>query len=206
MAEEVEDNSHKEEEVFDVLEMPLLFDKYDMSEVEIRDPGLKRYINLKPELVPHSSGSQSNKRFCKEEVSLIERLINSLMRTRKYTGKKTKAYNVLKDAFDDIHKRTGKNPVQILVQAIENSAPREETTQITYGGISVPKSVDVSPYRRLSLALGNNAKAAVKATYKSNKGIAACLAEELIKASKGDRNSFAVARKDEMERMAQSAR
>ncbi len=196
----------KEESVFDTLEMPLLFDKYDMSEVVVKDPGLKRYINLQPILVPHSGGSYANKRFGKEEVSIIERLISSMMRGEKYTGKKTKAYNAVKEGFDIIHERTKQNPVQILVRAIENSAPKEETTQITYGGISVPKAVDVSPWRRLSIALGNNAKGAVKASYKNDKSIAACLADELIKASNNDRNSFGVSRKDEMERMAQSAR
>ncbi len=200
------DEKQDEEDMFDTLEMPLLFDKYDMSEVVVNDPGLKRYINLQPILVPHSGGSYANKRFGKEEVSIIERLINSMMRTENYTGKKTKAYNAVKDAFDIIHDRTEKNPVQILVRAIENSAPKEETTQITYGGISVPKAVDVAPWRRLSIALSNNAKGAVKASFKNNKNVGACLADELIKASNKDRNAFAVSRKDEMERMAQSAR
>ncbi|MFO8110801.1 MAG: 30S ribosomal protein S7 [Thermoplasmata archaeon] len=186
--------------------MPLLFDRYDLSEVVVNDPGLKRYINLQPILVPHSGGSHANKRFGKEEVSIIERLISSMMRTERYTGKKTKAYNTVKEAFDIIHEKTNKNPAQILVRAIENSAPKEETTQITYGGISVPKAVDVSPWRRLSIALGNNAKGSVKASFKNKKGIATCLADELIKAANGDRNAFAVSRKDEMERMAQSAR
>ncbi len=199
------DNSD-EEDIFDTLEMPLLFDKYDMREVVVKDPGLKRYINLQPMLVPHSGGSFANKRFGKEEVSIIERLISSMMRGGRYTGKKTKAYKIIKESFDIINQKTDKNPVQILVEAIENSAPKEETTQITYGGISVPKAVDVSPWRRLSIALGNNAKGAIKASYKNKKGIAVCLAEELIKTANGDRNSFAVSRKDEMERMAQSAR
>ncbi len=200
------DSDGGQESIFDKLEMPLLFDKYDLSEVVVNDPGLRRYINLQPILVPHSGGSYANKRFGKEEVSIIERLICSMMRTERYTGKKTMAYKTVKDAFDIIHKKTNENPVQVLIRAIENSAPKEETTQITYGGISVPKAVDVSPWRRLSLALGNNAKGAVKSSYKSKKGIAACLAEELIKAANGDRNAFAVNRKDEMERMAQSAR
>ncbi|MFW6040687.1 MAG: 30S ribosomal protein S7 [Thermoplasmatota archaeon] len=196
----------KREHLYENLDMPLLFDKYDMKEVEVRDPGLKKYINLLPILVPHSGGSFSNKRFGNEEVSLIERLINSMMRSEKFTGKKTKCYNAVREAMDIIHKRTKKNPVQILVDAIENSAPREETTQITYGGISVPKAVDVSPCRRLSIAIANNTKGAVKASYKNKKNISECLADELIKASNGDRNSYAISKKEEMERMAQSAR
>ncbi|MGM0405382.1 MAG: 30S ribosomal protein S7 [Thermoplasmatota archaeon] len=186
--------------------MPLLFDKYDMKDVEVTDPGLKKYINLLPILVPHSGGTHSNERFGNQEVSIIEKLINSLMRRQEYTGKKTKSYNTIKDAMDIIHEKTGKNPVQILVDAIEHSAPKEETTQITYGGISVPKAVDVSPIRRLSIAVGNNTKGAVKASYKNKKDIAQCLAEELMKAANKDRNSYAVSKKEEIERMAQSAR
>lgn len=202
----ITDGPKKREELFEDLEMPLLFGKYDMKEVEVTDPGLKRYINLIPILLPHSGGTHSNERFGSLEVSIIEKLINNLMRSEEYTGKKTKCYNNVKEAMDKIHDKTEKNPVQIMVEAIENSAPREETTQITYGGISVPKAVDVSPMRRLSIALRNNTKGAIKASYKNSKDIAECLAEEMMKASNGDRDSFGVSKKEEMERMAQSAR
>lgn len=196
----------KKERLYENLDMPLLFDKYDMKEVEVNDPGLDRYIDLLPVLLPHSGGKHANKKFKKEEISIIERVINNMMRTEEFTGKKLKAYNAVKDAMDIIHERTEKNPVQILVDAIENSAPREETTQITYGGISVPKAVDVSPCRRISLALSKITQGAVKASYKNPKNISTCLAEELIKASRKDRDSFGVSKKEETERMAASAR
>lgn len=212
MAEEGNEEQNMTEEqrdrerLYEKLDMPLLFDKYDMKEVEVQDPGLERYINLLPILVPHSGGTHAKKRFEKEKISIIERLINHVMRTEDYTGKKMKSYNAVKDAMDEIHERTDDNPVQILVRAIENSAPREETTQITYGGISVPKAVDVSPCRRISLALSKLAQGAVSASYKNNKDISICLAEEIIKASRGDRDSYAVNKKEETERMAASAR
>ncbi len=207
--EETEDEEtvdQNREKLYESLDMPLLFDKYDMKEVEVDDPGLERYINLLPILLPHSGGTHANKRFKKEEVSIIERLINHMMRTEDFTGKKLKAYNAVKDAMDIIHDRTDNNPVQVLVDAIENSAPREETTQITYGGISVPKAVDVSPCRRISLALSKISQGAVKASYKNKKDISTCLAEELIMASRKDKNSFGVSKKEETERMAASAR
>lgn len=209
MAEDSENGaavSKDKEEVFETLEMPSLFGKYDMEEVKVTDPGLKRYINILPILLPHSGGTHGNQRFGTMGVSIIERLINAMMRTNEFTGKKTKAYNIVKDSMDIIDERAGRNPVQVLVEAVENSAPREETTQITYGGISVPKAVDVSPSRRVSIAISNNAKGAVKAAYKNDKGVAVCLAEELLKASDGERDSFGVSKKEEMERMAQSAR
>ncbi len=203
---ELAQDEEDREELYEKLDMPLLFDKYDMKEVEIEDVGLERYINLLPVLVPHSGGDHATKRFEKEKISIIERLINHLMRTEDYTGKKMKSYNAVKDAMAVIHERTENNPVQVLVRAIENSAPREETTQITYGGISVPKAVDVSPCRRISLAMSNLTKGSVKATYKNTDDISICLAEELIKASRGNRDSFGVSKKEETERMAASAR
>ncbi|MEF8835545.1 MAG: 30S ribosomal protein S7 [Candidatus Thermoplasmatota archaeon] len=204
--EEQETVKRDREKLYESLDMPLLFGKYDMKEVEVDDPGLEKYIDLLPILLPHSGGTHANKRFKKEEISIIERLINNMMRNEDFTGKKLKAYNVVRDALDVIYERTEKNPVQILVDAIENSAPREETTQITYGGISVPKAVDVSPCRRISLALSKISQGAVKASYKNKKDISTCLAEELIMASRKDKNSFGVSKKEETERMAASAR
>ncbi len=204
--EKKEDDQKVGKGVFDTLEMPLLFGKYDMKEVKITDPGLKRYINLTPILVPHSGGQHGNKKFGSSEVSIIELLINAMMRTQKYTGKKMKAYKTVINAMKIINERTEENPVQIFIKAIEHSSPKEETTQIRYGGISVPKAVDVSPSRRISIALSNNAKGAVKSSYKNKRNIAECLANELMNAAKGEKTSFAVSRKEEMERMAQSAR
>ncbi|MEF8832373.1 MAG: 30S ribosomal protein S7 [Candidatus Thermoplasmatota archaeon] len=204
--EEQETVKKDREKLYESLDMPLLFGKYDMKEVGVDDPGLEKYIDLLPILLPHSGGTHANKRFKKEEISIIERLINNMMRNEDFTGKKLKAYNVVRDALDVIYERTEKNPVQILVDAIENSAPREETTQITYGGISVPKAVDVSPCRRISLALSKISQGAVKASYKNKKDISTCLAEELIMASRKDKNSFGVSKKEETERMAASAR
>ena len=128
------------------------------------------------------------------------------MRTENYNGKKIKAYKVVRDAFDIIDKKLKKNPMQVLIDAIQNSAPIEETTRLRFGGINVPKAVDVSPQRRLDVALRNICMGATSASYKNAKGIEACLADEIIKASKNDVASFAVAKKNDVERVAKSAR
>ena len=128
------------------------------------------------------------------------------MRTENYNGKKTKSYKVVRDAFEIIDKRTKKNPMQVLVDAIQNAAPKEETTRLRFGGISVPKAVDVAPQRRLDIAIRNICTGVVNSTYKNKKSIEKCLAEELIKASKNDVASFAVAKKNDAERIAKSAR
>ncbi|MBO6084291.1 MAG: 30S ribosomal protein S7, partial [Candidatus Methanomethylophilaceae archaeon] len=110
------------------------------------------------------------------------------------------------DAFDIVASRTKKNPIQVLIDGLENAAPREEVTRLQFGGISVPKAVDVAPQRRLDIALRNLSSGVVAASSKNKKPISMCLAEEIILASKGDMTSYSVAKKEEIERVAQSAR
>lgn len=184
----------------------LIFGKYDPTEVIVNDGGLAKYIDLTPTNVPHSGGKHANRWFGKSKLSIVERLINNIMRTEKYTGKKLKAYKAVADAFDIVAQRTKANPIQILVQGLENAAPREEVTRLQFGGISVPKAVDISPQRRLDIALRNMSRGVVAASSKNKKPIAQCLADEIILASKGDMTSFAVSKKEETERVAQSAR
>ena len=183
-----------------------VFGKYDTTEIVINDAGLAKYIDLNPTSVPHSGGKHANKWFGKSNLSIVERLINNIMRTEKYTGKKLKAYKAVSDAFDIIAAKTKKNPVQVLVEALENAAPREEVTRLQFGGISVPKAVDISPQRRLDIALRNVSSGVVAASAKNKKTIQDCLADEIMLAAKGDMTSFAVAKKEETERVAQSAR
>lgn len=183
-----------------------VFGKYDTTEIVINDAGLAKYIDLNSTSVPHSGGKHANRWFGKSNLSIVERLINNIMRTEKYTGKKLKAYKAVSDAFDIIAAKTKKNPVQVLVEALENAAPREEVTRLQFGGISVPKAVDISPQRRLDIALRNVSSGVVAASAKNKKTIQDCLADEIMLAAKGDMTSFSVAKKEETERVAQSAR
>lgn len=179
--------------------------KYDMSSVKIEDKGLERYINLDTENI-YFGGVYSNKVFAKSKTPLVERLINNIMRTEQYNGKKIKAYKVVKAAFEIIDKKTKSNPMQVFIDALQNTAPKEETTRLRFGGISVPKAVDIAPQRRLDIALRNICQGSVNASHKNKKSIEACLADEIIKASKNDVASFAVAKKNDIERVAKSAR
>ena len=179
--------------------------KYDMSKVKIEDKGLERYINLDIENI-YLGAVFSNRMFAKAKVPIIERLINNIMRTEKYNGKKIKAYKVVKTSLEIIEKKTKTNPIQVIVNALENASPKEETTRLRFGGILVPKAVDTSPQRRLDVALRNICSGAVNASHKNKKSIEACLADEIMKAAKNDVASFAVARKNDIERVAKSAR
>ena len=179
--------------------------KYDMDSIKIEDKGLERYINLEAENI-YLGGVFSNKLFAKSKLPIVERLINNIMRTERYNGKKLKAYKVVKGAFEIIDKKTKSNPMQIFIDALQNSAPKEETTRLRFGGISVPKAVDVAPQRRLDIAIRNICKGSVNASHKNKKTMELCLADELIKAAKNDVASFAVAKKNDVERVAKSAR
>lgn len=189
-----------------VLPKTPLFGKYDMDGIEVRDPGLIRYIKLELIGLPHSSARHANKRFAKQKTNVVERLINNCMRSEVYNGKKGKAYKVVEDAFARVAEKTKDNPVQIFVKALENAAPREEVTRLRYGGINVPKAVDVAPQRRLDIAIRNIAKGGLAGSHKSTKYAGDCLADEIMKAAKNDQSSFAVGKRDELERVAKSAR
>jgi small subunit ribosomal protein S7 len=192
----------------------LLFNRWDFKEVKVTDPGLENVISLKPMLVPISFGRHEHKRFGKAEVNIVERLVNSIMHfgkryaknTGRMGGKKARAINIVKTAFDIIHLRTGKNPIQVLVKAIENASPNEDTTRIIYGGVVYHVSVDVSPVRRVDLALRFISEGARLAAYSSIKTIEEALADEIILAANNDANSYAIKKKNEQERIAMASR
>jgi small subunit ribosomal protein S7 len=130
-----------------------LFGKWSFEEIEVKNPGLQRYISLKPIHTPHSMGRHEHGRFHKANVNIVERFVNNLMRPGSSAGKKARAINLVRNAFEIIHLRTGQNPIQVLIQAVENSAPCEDTTRISYGGVVYHLAVDISPLRRVDIAL-----------------------------------------------------
>jgi small subunit ribosomal protein S7 len=183
-----------------------VFGLWNCSEIEVKDVSLVRYINLTERLVPHSAGRHEHKRFHKSYVHVIERLANKLMSPGKNTGKKILALNIVKSAFQIIELKTSSNPIQVLVDAIINCAPREETTRISYGGIVYHTAVDSAPQRRVDVALRLLAKAVRSASFNSIRSIDEILAEQLIQASTNNPNSAAIKRKQDIERVALSAR
>lgn len=194
-----------------------LFDTWDTSGIKVEDKGLENYINLKQVLVPRSSGRNVKIRFHKSYYNIVERLMNKLDgaghrgKKHKYSsghnpGKSVKHYNLIFKALKVIEERLKKNPVGVLVKAIENAAPREEITTIEYGGARYPKSVECSPQRRIDLALRSMVQGAYSKSF--NKKIKAyeALAGEIINAYNSSNQSNAIAKKLELERQADSAR
>ena len=193
-----------------------IFDLWDISEVKVEDLGLQSAINLKPKLILKEQGRNVVK-YGQLKVNVVERLINKIAvgghRGKKHkieightTGKFTKNANMVIEAFKIIEKRTNSNPVQVLVKAIENAAPRDEVTTIEYGGARYPQAVDVSPLRRVNLALKHLVHGASDKAFGKKKKLFQALADEIIMASENNGESFALKKKNESEKQADSAR
>lgn len=197
-----------------------LFDKYSYDGIVVNDPSLQKYLSLKPLALPHTFARHANKPFAKAQVNIVERLANKLMRGGtgekisgriirthgKLQGKKTKVLKIIEEAFDSIAKTTSKNPIQVLIQALEKVAPREDITRVRFGGVAYQVAVDISAQRRLDLGLHNLAIGAILASFDKKTTLAEALANEIVLAAKNDANSYALKRRNENERMAKSAR
>jgi len=183
-----------------------VFNTWGTDGIEVSDPGLEKYLSVKPTLYPHSGGRHEHKRFRKSSINIVERLVNNMMRPGRSGGKKTKAIGIVRNAFDIISLKTGKNPVEIFVKAVENTSPAEDVTRIAYGGIVYPISIDIAPLRRIDIALRFMTDGARQATFSNPKTIDECLAEEITYAAQRDNRSFAVRKRDEMERVALASR
>ncbi|KAG7225460.1 hypothetical protein INR49_027454 [Caranx melampygus] len=186
-----------------------LFGKWSTDDVQINDISLQDYIAVKEKYakyLPHSGGRYAAKRFRKAQCPIVERLTNSMMMHGRNNGKKLMTVRIVKHAFEIIHLLTGENPLQVLVNAIINSGPREDSTRIGRAGTVRRQAVDVSPLRRVNQAIWLLCTGAREAAFRNIKTIAECLADELINAAKGSSNSYAIKKKDELERVAKSNR
>ena len=218
MEEEIQETQTIEEKKEDSGLLPKfkLFDKYDLSGIEIQDIGLKNAINIEPRLIVRSEGRHAEK-LGQVKVNIIERLINRMYvaahRGKKHkievghiTGQYSKTTKTVLEALNIIEKRKKENPVKVFVQAIENCAPRDEVTAVEYGGARYPQAVDVSPIRRVNIALRNIAHGASDKAFGKKKSLAQGLAEEIVLAADANGESSAFRRKNEMEKQADSAR
>uniref|UniRef100_A0A915J179 Ribosomal protein S7 domain-containing protein n=1 Tax=Romanomermis culicivorax TaxID=13658 RepID=A0A915J179_ROMCU len=186
-----------------------LFGRWTLDTIDVNDMSLVDYIAVKDKhakYLPHSAGRYQVKRFRKAQCPVVERLVCSLMMHGRNNGKKLMTMRIVKNAFEIIHLLTGENPVQILVNAIINSGPREDSTRIGRAGTVRRQAVDVSPLRRVNQAIWLLCTGAREAAFRNVKTIAECLADELINAAKGSSNSYAIKKKDELERVAKSNR
>ena len=193
-----------------------IFGLWTTDEINVEDPGLKRVINLDVKLLLKSHG-RARKEFSKAKVNIVERLINLLQvpgsRGKKHriitswnTGKYQRNAKIVIDAFKIIEKKTGKNPIGVFVKAIQNSAPRDEITAIEYGGARYPQAVDVSPMRRVNLVLRFLVHGSYDKAFNKKANITESLAKEIMLAADGSTESFAMQKRNDLEKQADAAR
>ncbi len=198
-------------------EMFKLFDMYDVSEIKVKDPALQPYMTLKPKLLVKSYGRRNLEHLGNVKINIVERLANRLavpghvgkkhkIITSWSSGKYSRNMGTLLRAFKIIEEKTKQNPVAVLVSAIERGSPRDEITVIEQAGARYPQSVDCSPIRRINLALRWMVQGAYAKAFGKKKKMAESLAEEIMKASEGNMESYTVSKRNEVEKQADSAR
>ncbi len=193
------------------------FGRWDASEVEVNDDGLLRYINLENIRAPRSRGRHVEKQFYKADVPIVERLLDRmyvaghrgkkhLITSGRNTGSSQKLWKVIEDAFEIIEDETGENPIQVLVDAIEQSSPKEEVVTYQRGGVRARKAVLVAPQRRVDLALRLLVQGSYENRLTESDTAAETLAAEIMKAAEGESDVRAVREKERREREAEGAR
>ncbi|MBI2084252.1 MAG: 30S ribosomal protein S7 [Candidatus Aenigmarchaeota archaeon] len=195
-----------------------IFDKWDVSGIQVNDTGLKNYINFSPRLVPKSSGRLSRQQFYKSKMNIVERLIMKMMvpghKGRKHlitsgrvVGRYVTTYRIVKEAFDKIYERTKINPIEVLVRAIENAALREEIAGYQVGGIIVRRAVITAPQRRVDIALKIITQAAYKKAFGKKETMVDALANEIMATyNRDNQKSDAIRERERIEKEAEGAR
>jgi len=193
------------------------FNRWSLADVTVSDQGLIKYLNLDPRYVPKTGSRYAKDRFHKSKVFIVERLINKLMipghKAKKHkmssghcTGKAQTAYDIVEQALGKIEARTKTNPIQVLVKAIENAAPREEIITIEYGGARYPKAVECAPQRRIDYALRQMVQGVYAKCFNKKKSVVDALTDEILAAHSLSPTSAAIAKKVEVERQADASR
>lgn len=197
-----------------------VFNTWSPEGVVVKNIALRDYISIRPLLVPKTGGKFADQRFWKAKYHIIERLINHIQvaghkrkkhhkSSGKNTGKTTTVYNIVKQAFKEIQNKTKQNPLQVLVDAIENTCPRQGIITIEYGGVRYPKAVDLSPLKRVDLSirwLAQQAFHSSSTSKKPHKRMYQVLADELTLAAKADQNSAIIKKKIELEKQAAASK
>ncbi len=194
-----------------------LFNKWSFSGIVVEDIGLKNYINVEPILIPRTNGYYHNTPFYKSKINIVERFMNRLQVTghkgKKHkmtsghnTGKATTISNIVFEVFNEIERKTKKNPIGVFVKAIENAAPREEVITIERSGARYAQAVDIAPQRRVDLVLRFIAQGAAQKAFNKSKSLKEALVEDILDCYELTGASMAMSKRNEIEKMAAAAK
>ncbi len=126
---------------------------------------------------------------------VVTKLINTIM----LDGKKGTAQTILYEAFDIVKEKTGKDPLEVFNQAMENIKPQLEVKSRRVGGSNYQVPIEVSPARSQALGLRWLVKYARE---RNGKGMAINLANEIMDAAEG--TGAAVKKREDTHRMAEA--
>ncbi len=128
---------------------------------------------------------------------IVTRLINNIM----LDGKKGVAQKIVYGAFDIINEKTGKNPLEVFDQAMENVMPQLEVKAVRKGGATYQVPFEVRPERKLTLGLR---WLTVYSRTRSEKTMKERLAAEILDAVNGA--GGAAKKRDDTHKMAEANR
>ncbi len=126
---------------------------------------------------------------------VVTKLINTIM----LDGKKGTAQTILYQAFETIKAKTGRDPLEVFKQAMENITPQLEVKSRRVGGSNYQVPIEVSPARGQALALRWLVKYSRE---RGGKGMAENLANEIMDAANG--TGAAVKKREDTHRMAEA--
>nr|CAD28611.1 40S ribosomal protein s5 [Polytomella sp. Pringsheim 198.80] len=192
-----------------IVESPKLFGKYSFEDVEVSDYALSDYISVKAKsavFVPHTAGRYQKKRFRKVLCPIVERLTTSLMMHGRNNGKKLMAVRIVKHAFDIIHLMTERTPFRLPLMLLLTVVLVKMLPASVLPVLSVVRPLMFPLFAVLTRLSTSSTTGAREAAFRNIKTIAECLADELMNAAKGSSNSYAIKKKDEIERVAKANR
>ncbi len=125
----------------------------------------------------------------------VTKFVNVLMKD----GKKAVAERIIYGAFDQITKKSGKDPLEVFIQALGNVSPMVEVKSRRVGGANYQVPVEVRASRRKALAMRWLTDAARK---RGEKSMGFRLAGELLDAADG--RGTAMKKREDVHRMAEA--
>ena len=133
----------------------------------------------------------------KYNSELVTRVINYLMQR----GKKSVAEKVVYGALEHIATKTGQDPLEIMVKAIDNMKPKVEVKSRRVGGATYQVPTEISRNRQLALALRWLVQ---YSSTRKGMDMHMCIANELLDAYNNQGN--VIKKKDDTHKMAQANR
>ena len=136
---------------------------------------------------------------CMPDVKYNSKVVSKFVTRMMLEGKKSSCTNVLYDVMDKLKAKTEKDPLEVLLKALENVKPVVEVKSRRVGGATYQVPVEIRDSRREALAMRWIIEAARN---RSGHGMADTLSAELLDAFNNTGSAFK--KKEDTHRMAEA--